>query len=826
MRSIFAILVLLLMVTAVVHAQDTPEAVLEAAIADLNQQIPGIGRPNSWRHYNPGSANESSMGCPLVEGEPLDFAVIVYQVWLNYGGVEYLYYVSSDGALVVPCDSKIPTPQTTNCTVTLDEAVNVYQLPVRSSTLLGTTATLFPGQNTLNISGRNADSSWYMLYVNQSQRGWIGVTDVAGVQGDCSQLPNTDTGDATPDDTTCILTATQANVRANPTTTAQVVGSVVAGQRPIVIGRTADNSWYQILDGWVAATVSSVSGTGCATLPITGAAAIDYGSCPSNFYGYLRPRLAVDTSGKVEEGGVPNRVRANPTISAEILFQLQPGDRFTIIDGPQCGNGIVWWYIEQNGQYGWTAESDADQGEYYLAPIETADVSAADYPCPANFAGYVTPRVQRTDPTASVVPTYNLNMFAMPSTSSTLLTSIPGGTSFGMILDGPACNEGIVWWRVTLGERDGWVPESDVQQQQYFIEPYQGGATTGSGTGSGSGTAPETTPTGAITAQTVASIARMQSLNFEAGSYTDIAWAPDSSKLALISADGVELHSYPTLQPDMVLDPVLQNPGDDAATALAFHPNGQYLVIGYQSGAIMIVELGATRTQMLNVGHNDVISSLSFDAQGTRMLSSSGYVYASFPETFDFSVKVWNFSTFQMGSGAMDSIFQYQVPANEASPVLDAAFTPDGDVALITPSDVRVLGVGGVTHQMQRFATAGAAIQGANVTWYNSGSVVLYTNGSAILALDTTTGTINRDIASSPPGTMLAFDQAPGNQALLAAYVEFPQAENMIGFYDPTTNAGIHAVRGVNNVTDLAFSPNGNALAVITGNMLEIWGIQ
>lgn len=300
---LFGILCIALLVPSIrAQGPDTPEPVREAAIQALNEAIPEIGRPDSWRHAGPLSTNNSVLGCDTATGFDLDEAVIYYEVWLKYDELEYKIHVTADGSLVVFCDPKI----TDNIT------------PPTQMT---------PPANT---------------------------------------TPTTD----------CTLTATNANVRTEPSTSADV-STVLANVNAVaVLGRTADSNWWQIAEGWIAAGVSQTTGA-CANVPVTAVGEIDYRPCPPGYAGYMRGRLEIGGTGEVEEGGLPNRVRANPSVTAEQLFQLQPGSVFTVINGPQCGNGFVWWQIEtEDGQIGWTAESNvADQDYYLVAQIEGLDAN-------------------------------------------------------------------------------------------------------------------------------------------------------------------------------------------------------------------------------------------------------------------------------------------------------------------------------------------------------------------------------------------------------------------------------------------------------------------
>lgn len=277
-----------------VQAQDTPEPVREAAISALNSALPGIGRPDSWRHVGPVSAQSSNLGCSGAPGVDLAAPITYYQVWLNYDAEEYLLHVSADASSFVYCDAKIP-----------------------------------------------------------------GSFDYAGEPPQTQGEPSG----------TCQLSADNVNVRQAPSTDAAIVQTITTTNAG-VIGRTPDNSWYQITEGWLASSVTALSGD-CSTVPVTGVATIDFGNCPIGFSGYMSSRLAIGEQAKVEEGGLPNRVRSTPSISGENLFQMEPGTEMTVLNGPQCGNGIVWWQIETTtAQIGWTAESNVAEQEYYLMPLE------------------------------------------------------------------------------------------------------------------------------------------------------------------------------------------------------------------------------------------------------------------------------------------------------------------------------------------------------------------------------------------------------------------------------------------------------------------------
>lgn len=101
-------------------------------------------------------------------------------------------------------------------------------------------------------------------------------------------------------------------------------------------------------------------------------------ACPADLSGYLRPLLSVGARGEIRADGVPTRARFAPTISAGIAFQIEPGTSFTVIGGPACADGYLWWRIAYAAQLGWTAESSVEERIYYFQPAQA--VSSAPRP--------------------------------------------------------------------------------------------------------------------------------------------------------------------------------------------------------------------------------------------------------------------------------------------------------------------------------------------------------------------------------------------------------------------------------------------------------------
>jgi hypothetical protein len=82
--------------------------------------------------------------------------------------------------------------------------------------------------------------------------------------------------------------------------------------------------------------------------------------------------------------------------------------------------------------------------------------------------GAPTPRLLPGD-TARVLGTTANNVRSQPSvTSGQVIGQIPAGAEFS-VLEGPACQDGLTWYRVQYGTLEGWTAEG--QGRDYWVEP-------------------------------------------------------------------------------------------------------------------------------------------------------------------------------------------------------------------------------------------------------------------------------------------------------------------------------------------------------------------
>lgn len=104
--------------------------------------------------------------------------------------------------------------------------------------------------------------------------------------------------------------------------------------------------------------------------------------------------------------------------------------------------------------------------------IATTTLLQADTPSYAchDDTGYLTPRLQAGQ--AARILTTALNLRPAPTTEQARITQLAPSTTV-QVIDGPACNQGYVWWKVALGDQIGWIAEgtNTPDNPTYWTEP-------------------------------------------------------------------------------------------------------------------------------------------------------------------------------------------------------------------------------------------------------------------------------------------------------------------------------------------------------------------
>ncbi len=178
-------------------------------------------------------------------------------------------------------------------------------------------------------------------------------------------------------------------------------------------------------------------------------------------------RLSAGRYGRVTPG-LPNTLRSGAGVAGTTrIGQIPAGGLFIAISGPNCGSdGRWWWYVNYNGQLGWTAEGQGT--EYWLEPygVDPIPVACA---LPNRLTVYGWGRVTPGAPNVlRNVPGTNAS-----GSNSIVIGTIPGSAVFS-VQGGPTCgSDGRWWWYVNYNGQLGWTAEGE-GYSNYWVEPYYG----------------------------------------------------------------------------------------------------------------------------------------------------------------------------------------------------------------------------------------------------------------------------------------------------------------------------------------------------------------
>ncbi len=166
----------------------------------------------------------------------------------------------------------------------------------------------------------------------------------------------------------------------------------------------------------------------------------------------LTPRLAIGAMARVMPG-VPNNLRAAPTVNSADTGNLPAGTIFEVLQGPICADGYLWYEIRGTEFIGWTAEGTSN-GSYFLEPAT----------CGNSPFTRLTPGGR-----GEVLPGTPNTLREGPGTNYARRGSLAGGTSF-VVEAGPHCGpNGRAWYAVRSGNVSGWTAEGE--GSEYWLQP-------------------------------------------------------------------------------------------------------------------------------------------------------------------------------------------------------------------------------------------------------------------------------------------------------------------------------------------------------------------
>jgi uncharacterized protein YraI len=194
--------------------------------------------------------------------------------FVEFGGNAFLDYQLTQPSAATSVPTQVAQPTGARATVTAFR-LNVRAQPSATAPVL----TRINRFETYDVTGRNGDTTWYQINVG-GQLGWVSsrwvtisnggnipvVTGAGSVPAPPSSAP-----------TGIIVTATPftVNIRSGPGTQFSRIARLPAGSTAQVVGRTANNTWWQInyngIVGWAAAEFAIIQqGANVSSISVTG----------------------------------------------------------------------------------------------------------------------------------------------------------------------------------------------------------------------------------------------------------------------------------------------------------------------------------------------------------------------------------------------------------------------------------------------------------------------------------------------------------------------------------------------------------------------------
>lgn len=366
--------------------------------------------------------------------------------------------------------------------------------------------------------------------------------------------------------------------------------------------------------------------------------------CP----GALPSRLATGRSARAAERGMPNPIRSAPTTVSTIIGQVEPGQAVTIVGGPECGEGMVWWQVSAGMLVGWAAEG---QNQVYWLEPQTETFSTLPAPTPGP-SPTPRPRAQLALPAGRLV-------IAAPNAAqlapfATVPVEQPSG-AVAWSADGhtlAVAGQGGIWlFKAEALDapprllRAGSSPVHDVAFSPDPADPRMVTAQ----------------DDGTIRLWDVATGGQIAVLGDRAAPAYTLAFSPDGRLLASGSGSAVVLWDA------AISGPVGRFEGHTGSVrALAFSADGTLLASGGDDGSIRVWDLVSATPLAVLDGHTAAVLEVAFSPDATLLSSASE----------DGTVRLWDVAG--TGSTVLDE---------RADPVRALAFSASGDL-LITGGGV------------------------------------------------------------------------------------------------------------------------------------------
>jgi hypothetical protein len=155
-----------------------------------------------------------------------------------------------------------------------------------------------------------------------------------------------------------------------------------------------------------------------------------------------------------------SRVREETNINSRVITVAQAGTVMTVLEGPRCFDGMIWWRVRTRFEVtdtlveGWVGEGYP--GEYWIGPADSPNATGTSIPCARPLSWRLGTRAAVTY--SDGVPR---RLRAQPSTGGALVEELLDGVAFEVIDGTPVCSGGYNWWNVRILTTGitGWIAE-------------------------------------------------------------------------------------------------------------------------------------------------------------------------------------------------------------------------------------------------------------------------------------------------------------------------------------------------------------------------------
>ncbi len=276
------------------------------------------------------------------------------------------------------------------------------------------------------VLARNADSSWYQIQWSDGT-GWASAAYLSLVGSPTTAPVSGDTPYG-------VVLSAYLNVRTGPGINYAILTTVAGGDILSIVGRTADNSWYQ---------VDTAAGTGWIYSGFV-ATRNEYGASPVTTSSAAGAAIAGPIA--IINTGALN-IRSGPGPQYDRIGTLAGGTETQIIGHSMDWS---WWLLNTSVGTGWASA---------LYVIVRGDTSSVPYVAPggtapgaADVASGTAPEPALAAPMAVVV-TGALNIRSGPNSSFSTLGAVYAGTRMEIV----AQSQDHGWWLVESPFGRGWV---------------------------------------------------------------------------------------------------------------------------------------------------------------------------------------------------------------------------------------------------------------------------------------------------------------------------------------------------------------------------------